>query len=307
MLEDVSTKNPGHRSDLVPLGSAREVDTFVGMFQKQAGLALVRMERIRREDCGSCRTGSTLHRRCTSRDDASVDHGFDHFAFCKHAASAVVAQREKERLGSRSDRLRRAQVGDPAILKLVPPAVHSLRAPSDWFGDVFDAQANELASATVEDFVQRKLSDTFLVLVGAPGSGKSLLAAWGLAMLDRGGFWLPASHVSDGESWRAARHRAMHSDLLVIDDLGREDDGKDGWVVEAIKGLMCDRLDGPGLTICTSNLSGEAFGARYTGDPSADDPSGTRLLSRLRQRSRWVRCGNTDLRKASKFRNTENP
>jgi hypothetical protein len=268
------------------------------MFRSAGARAHARMERMRREDCPGCRVDTQTHRQCASRNDPSVDHGLDNFALCKHAPAEAVNRAEKQRTQARYDRLVRAGVHDTEILRLVPPAVHTVRPPIAWFVDVFDGNAHDQACGFVEDLATtRKHPGTMLLMSGRPGCGKSVLAAWALALIDRSGVWLPASTLEDGERWRADRSRALAGAFVVVDDLGRE---RDGWAVEAMKSMLTDLLDNSIPTIVTTNLSPAQITTRYGTDPDADHMTGTRLLARLAQKAHVIGCGNENLRAYAK-------
>ncbi len=289
-------KHPSHRSELVAIGG-----TTLGQMPWHAIMERARanMTRIRREDCPSCKTNGALHRDCTSRNDPSIDHGMDSQPMCKHAASALVDLRVKQRLQQRGDRLARYRVPDPDVHRVARDASAPPRAPESWFGDPFDVQRTDKARAMVPRFLARAtLAHRALFLMGNTGAGKSTLAAWALAETDSGGFWLAARDVIDSIIWRDARHRALHAELLVIDDLGREEAGREGWVTRELQSLICDRLDGANLTIITMNLDGNAFDARY--GRSGDEQLAARLRSRVHAYTEWVDVGNSDLRSAAK-------
>ncbi len=292
---DEPRKPASHRSDLVPIGESRKGRMF---WHDMADRAVARMTRIRREDCPSCTTNSAIHRSCTSRNDPSIDHGLDQQPMCKHAASALVDLRVKQRVQQRGDRLAKARVPDPEVRRVAQDSRVPPLAPESWFADPFDVSRTDRARATMVRFLARAdPAHRCLFLMGGVGAGKSTLAAWALAETESGGFWLAARDVIDTMIWKDARHRALHAELLVLDDLGREEPGREGWVTRELQSLLCDRLDGEHLTIVTMNLDGNAFAARYgEGDPQI----AARLRSRVNAHTEWTDVGNADLRAASK-------
>lgn len=125
---------------------------------------------------------------------------------------------------------------------------------------------------------------TSLVLTGPVGSGKTVGAVWGATW--NGGRVVKALDLvraglypADPGFWpRLERER-----VLVIDDLGTEPlDGK-GFGLAAIEDLIDRRYDGARKTIATTNLTKDAFRARF----------GERVWRRLVEAGRWVELGST--------------
>lgn len=286
-------KRSTHRGELATIGGGG--DALVNL-RARAAAAEVEMRRVRVEDCPGCTVGSYLQRHCRNSMVAAVDHGLDDKPLCKHAEPAKVARMERERVQARFDRLVRAGCRDEEILALVPPRVASLLPPLDWFGDAFGPANHATAEGLVAAIVERRHRYRAAFLVGVVGSGKSVLAASGLARCERAGLWIPATHVEDGERWRLLVSSAHSASAVVIDDLGRE---RNGWPVEALKSLITDLLDSSTPLIVTTNLDDDAFVARYLGDPSPEQPSGTRLRSRMQSRVDWQRLGRDNLRARS--------
>lgn len=294
--EQRSTKRAGHDSELVVIRNTKAaVDMLeqVPFFQRMAVDAIARMRHLREHECAGCRVDTQQHRQCKSRNDSSLDHGIDDDPMCKHAPAEKVKQREKERVTTRYDRLVRAGCHDAEILKYVPGSVHSLRPPFAWFTNPLDASEYDRAAGLVLKVAKREHKYPALFLSGRVGSGKSMCAAGGLATVDRGGLWLPATHVEDGERWRALVSRAHAASFVVVDDLGRE---RDGWPVEALKSLITDLLDSSTPLVVTTNLAPPEFEPRYLRDPDASHLTGARLQSRMNQRADWTGCGNENLR-----------
>ncbi len=139
-----------------------------------------------------------------------------------------------------------------------------------------------------------------LVLAGDHGTGKTIASIHVMEVR-------PAQAMRYGGSW-GHRHpmfrtgidlvslglydnAAVKADLaaapvLVIDDLGREFmDGK-GVYLAFMDWILDKRYGSAGLTVLTTNLTGEAFGERY----------GMRLYDRLRHRAVWYDCEGQSLR-----------
>jgi DNA replication protein DnaC len=163
-----------------------------------------------------------------------------------------------------------------------------------------------LALAAAYDFLT--MGATFLVLLGAPGTGKSVAAAVALANLLRPKMWdpdfyitsdesnLPAWHVSASELSRTTSseyaegdrsrfQRASEVKYLVLDDLGVER-ASASWLARFDE--LLDRRYGSDLrTVITSNLDPERLKAQYGG----------RVSDRLRHEGFIVSTGSESLRK----------
>lgn len=271
-------------------------------FNRMAARGMAKLRVLRDEKCPPCHVDSPTYKACPHRDDADLEHGLDAFPLCKHAPTALVTRREKERENMRFNRLRLAGVRDEEILRVAPRSVHHIEPPQAWFGDVFDVQRHREAAGVVELVAQKKHPKySAVVLAGAHGTGKSTIAAWGVALVERGAMWLPATSVEDGDSWRSRRTMAKGANLVVVDDLGREHEGcrcvGSCWAVEALKSLMTDLLDASIPLIVTTNLTdADIFARRYCSDPDPEHSSGTRFRERLAQRSDWLSCGAENLR-----------
>lgn len=108
----------------------------------------------------------------------------------------------------------------------------------------------------------------------APGVGKTHAAYAVANAAVAAGVWAWAWSAIDlndalrpGEHTEHARITAYECDLLVLDDLGREQ--VSGWTIERLHGLLDARWRNAGRTIITTNLSGQQFTERY-GDPVLD-------------------------------------
>lgn len=121
-----------------------------------------------------------------------------------------------------------------------------------------------------------------LVLSGDKGVGKSIAAAFALSRLS--GAWLWARRSLGDVDFDLAE--AERTRLLVLDDLGTEYSGANGYAVERAAALLELRHAEGRRTIVTTNLLPAAIEERY----------GARLLDRLRERARVVLCGGSSMR-----------
>lgn len=279
-----TSKRASHRGELVTIGGGN-ADRALAPWHARAARAEIEMRRMRADDCPSCPPGSYTHRHCRNRNDATIDHGLDDRPFCRHASADKVARLEKERVRSRYDRIARAGCRDEDILAIVPGAVRSLRPPEGWFLDPFGPARHDEATGIAAAVVAKSYKYRAVLLAGDVGSGKSVIAASALALCERAGLWIPATHVEDGERWRLLVSAAHGASCVVIDDLGRE---RNGWPVEALKSLITDLLDSSTPLIVTTNLADSAFAARYLVDPSPAQITGTRLRDRMQAFMDWI-------------------
>lgn len=136
----------------------------------------------------------------------------------------------------------------------------------------------------VESFVGTDLQT--LVLIAAPGRGKSFAAAWAIAEHQSESMWLQALDVRVGASWDSLRERAVKVPMLVVDDLGEEAAGEYG--VKEIAGLLQSRHNCGLKTLVTTNLLEDEIHEKY----------GERLTSRWSEEglSRVVMVDGPDLR-----------
>jgi DNA replication protein DnaC len=129
-----------------------------------------------------------------------------------------------------------------------------------------------------------------LVLSGPTGRGKTMSAGWVIGV--EGGLYYPVEELVRALSDRRT-HRAetlVSARLIVLDDIGREEDSDVDRVRAGLVEIVDRRRSGRFLTLITTNLNGKAFASRY-----AD----ARLLSRLAQSSRWEADGGPDMRRGS--------
>lgn len=293
------SRNSNRRGELARPELDSDTSAF---FARMAARGMAKLRVMRDENCPACKPDSPVFKACPHKNDADLNHGLDAFPICKHAPAALVARREKERVNMRWNRLTLAGVRDEEILRIAPRAVHSILPPLAWFFDVFDEQRHREAAGVAEKIAARTHEKySAVVLAGAHGTGKSMIAGWAVASIERGAIWFPATGVEDGDAWRERRTAAKGAALVVVDDLGREHEGcrcqGSCWAVEALKSLMTDLLDASVPMIVTTNIVDPAlFARRYFTDPEPDRSSGTRLRERLDQRSDWLSCGSENLR-----------
>lgn len=133
-----------------------------------------------------------------------------------------------------------------------------------------------------------------LVLSGLQGRGKTVAAAWAIALL--GGVYLSIEDLVRLAGARfgadAARFgSALGSAMLVLDDVGRES-AEDAERVRAALVELVDKRRGDRMrTIVTTNLSARDFAKAYP------DP---RLTSRLTQSAAWRTDVGPDLRRGDR-------
>jgi hypothetical protein len=134
-------------------------------------------------------------------------------------------------------------------------------------------------------------SRNVLVLEGGVGAGKSTAGTW-WAMRFGGSSPLyirSATFEGEGRYDKAMRARLRDASSIVLDDLGAEfKDGRGNLVAaldELIDMVYSQRLP----AVITTNLTGEAFKARYGAE-------GERMRSRLRGCARWASVSSSDLR-----------
>jgi hypothetical protein len=268
-----------------PLLDAADVEFFRGA----ADRATQKMRRTRADDCPTCAgPDSARFRECRSAGDGSL---FDGAPMCRYASAAALAAHDAEVRSERVQRLTGAGVSDPDILRIVPGAVaEPPQPPAGAFASPADRDLHELARLAVDDFGRGRADETILVLAGDPGAGKSLLAAWVVATLRGSRKWLSPATFGSPDAWDAARADAFGAYLVVMDDAGRERDGETKWASSTLAELLCARADAGRRTVITTNIGKPEFAARY----------GARLVSRMAQRGRWLDCGKTDLRIASR-------
>lgn len=129
----------------------------------------------------------------------------------------------------------------------------------------------------------------WLVLSGRPDSGKSVAAASGLA--ENGGLWMSSNELVlayaglFGEA-ALAQQQAKAASLLVIDELGAEDDA--ARMASALLQLLNSRNSACRTpVIATTNLTFEVLVRRYAND---------RVRSRLNELVSWVPISPANLR-----------
>jgi DNA replication protein DnaC len=118
------------------------------------------------------------------------------------------------------------------------------------------------ATAYVDDWLPS--NRRILVLAGLPGVGKSVAAAYAIRRYR--GRWAKASYIAKVQGFSQehenARARLKETRLLVIDDLGAENNTDHSR--SAIEELIADRYDEGVRTVITTNLDAKQFKAAYT-------------------------------------------
>jgi len=134
--------------------------------------------------------------------------------------------------------------------------------PRALIGDALAPKPTK-ATALVDDWLPG--TGRLLVLAGLPGVGKSVAAAYAIRRYR--GTWIRCSQIAKVQGFGAeheqSRHRLKNTRLLVIDDLGAENNTD--FSRSAVEELIADRYDDNVRTILTTNLDVKAFKAAYTG------------------------------------------
>ena len=134
-----------------------------------------------------------------------------------------------------------------------------------------------------------------LVCQGPPGCGKSVAAAWVTARWRRDALFLTAEELaavpdSDWSTHVDARERWRTVDLLTLDDVGAERDGRAAARVASRCGpLLLARYNEGRATLITTNRDARSFCEVYL---ATDEPGETpgRLASRLREAQQGAGC-----------------
>jgi DNA replication protein DnaC len=135
------------------------------------------------------------------------------------------------------------------------------------------------AVKAVRDFMEGR--ETLLVLAGGVGCGKTVAAceaAERVALKQNPlvVFVKAIDLVRAGTFAESFWNELRYAHLAIIDDLGTEPLDEKGWALASLHSLLDARYDDLAKTILTSNLSLDAFLARYGAD-------GGRLRDRLRE------------------------
>lgn len=137
-----------------------------------------------------------------------------------------------------------------------------------------------------------------LILQGPPGCGKSTAGAWVAARWPRDALFLTAEELgavpdTDWSTHVDARERWRRVDLLILDDVGAERDGRATSRVASRCGpLLLARYNEGRATLVTTNRDAEAFCDGYlaTDEPDATTPGNGRLADRLRAAQQGAGC-----------------
>ncbi len=141
----------------------------------------------------------------------------------------------------------------------------------------------------VRDFLDS--GQSFLVLSGGKGTGKTGSACWSLGQID-GGRFLDAPEITgmsirEKEQW----DRVRGAPLVVLDDLGTERRDEKGYFIGGFFDLFNGCYSGCTRLVITCNISREQF---------ASEPDqggyGARVYDRLRETGRWVTVGGESIR-----------
>ena len=153
--------------------------------------------------------------------------------------------------------------------------------------EIENARETEAVKAA-RDFMASR--ETFAIIAGGVGTGKSVAAALALVDFDcppGGSLYTKAteyvSHGMFGEENTAFWAAVRDVSFLVIDDLGTETrDGK-GFASSQLEALLDHRYDALAKTLMTTNLADAVFKQTYC------QGSGARLLDRLRESGGFYR------------------
>jgi len=136
-----------------------------------------------------------------------------------------------------------------------------------------------------------------LIFQGPPGCGKSVAAAWVTARWPRDALFLTAEELgsvpdSDWSENIALRERWRRVDLLTIDDVGAERDGRSTSRVASRCGpLLLARYNEGRATLVTTNRNAASFCELYLAtDQPGESPGNARLASRLREAQQGAGC-----------------
>jgi len=145
-----------------------------------------------------------------------------------------------------------------------------------WWADAegVDNASQAAGAAYAKDLVRNVDSGIGLYLHGTHGNGKSMLASLLLKMaLKTGvdGYWITLTELLSHyqETWRDKGYRQWfdrrmrNATMLVVDDMGREYDGRT-TAASTIDTIFRTRAQHGMTTVITTNLSEDQFTQRYT-------------------------------------------
>ena len=151
-----------------------------------------------------------------------------------------------------------------------------------------------------------------VVLQGPPGCGKTVAGAWIVARWPRAALFVPSDDLaavpdSDWSDHAEVRERWRRVELLVIDDVGAERDGRARERVASRTGpLLLSRYNDGLATLVTTNRDARSFCDTYFATDESPGGGNARLASRLREAQQdrgcpyWLRYGD-----ARSFRGSE--
>lgn len=148
-----------------------------------------------------------------------------------------------------------------------------------WWGDAVEIapEATEEIRAYHSDIERYVAAGLGLYLRGNHGNGKTLMAALLFKTALRAGvdgYWTTLVSMLNNyqETWRDPAHRrwferrVTNAELLVVDDMGREFEGRT-TAASSVDAIFRDRVQGARATIVTTNLpdsGADSFNTRYT-------------------------------------------
>lgn len=164
------------------------------------------------------------------------------------------------------------------------PRVPLLKTAAMTAARAFAARTPTTIAIPGEGKITVRGDETWLLLAGDPGVGKSLAAAWVLAA-DHGR-WYRASDITRIRDGFEPDEVIDQPCTVVIDDLGTEHVGASEYALSVIESVLCGRYDHGRPTVITLNLNREDFRRRY----------GTRIDDRVTETGLFVELPGESLR-----------
>jgi hypothetical protein len=236
-----------------------------------------RWNRVLQEQCPSCVDPAIAMR------SACVFKGREG---CKHRKYSMVQREAEEHV----EVLRKAELGRSDWWPLIAGGASPPAPPPDWFASAKDREAHEHARRMACELVEGK-APPVLVLCGATGSGKSLLAAWIACRLPTP-CWVRATDADAFSTWDPILLKINKCRTVVYDDVGLERASESGFSSRNVATAICGSIDAGAVAVITSNLTPSQFTAKYDGITEG------RLSSRLVESARVMAFGPSDLRRA---------